>query len=111
LAEVSRSTSSITATGAVSVARGQHVEQLHQLRVVKQAGVGQSAVRKAAMLRQRDQLFNVGAQFARLGQGRGDLLMLDQRGSHVAEQGLAVAGGAVELAAAVLVTHRSFLRS
>jgi hypothetical protein len=55
-------------TGAVSIALCQHVEQLHQLGIVEQACVGQTAVGKATMLGQRDQLFNIGAQFARLGQ-------------------------------------------
>ena len=49
---------------AVGVARGQHVEQLDQLRVVEQAGMRQTAVGQAAVLGQRDQLFDIGAQFA-----------------------------------------------
>jgi hypothetical protein len=96
---------------AVRVARGENVEQLGQLGIVKQAGVGQTAVRQAAALGQRDQLLEVGTQFAGLGGGRGNLLVLDQRGREIAEQRGAVRGGALKLTMANLVAHDSFLRS
>src|SRR5690606_38100377 len=44
-------------------------------------------------------------QFLRLGRGGLDLLMLDQGRGHVAQQGRAVAGLALQLAAAVSVLH------
>ena len=63
------------------------------------------------MLGQRDQLLDVGTQLLRLGRGGRDLLVLDQRGGHVAQQGGAVAGGALKLTAANAVTHIQILRS
>jgi hypothetical protein len=62
--------------------------------------MGEAAVAEAALLGQRDQLLDVGPKLLRLGGGGGDLLVLDQRGGHVAEQGGAVARGALQLAAA-----------
>src|SRR5690606_20349995 len=43
------------------------------------------------------------------GRGRGDALVLEQRGDHVAEHGLAVAGVAAEFTAGLLVAHGWFL--
>src|SRR4029078_5979440 len=50
-----------------------------------------------------------GASVLRLGDGGGDLLMLDERGSHVPEQGGAVARSALKLTSANTMAHRSFL--
>jgi hypothetical protein len=61
------------------------------------------------MLRERDQLLDIGAKLLRLGRGRRDLLMLDERGRHVAEQGRAVARGALKLTAANTMAHGVFL--
>ena len=76
-----------------------------------QPGMGQTAVRQAATLGQRDQLFEIRAQFARLGGGGGDLLVLDQRGRQVAQQCGAMLAGALQLTMANFMTHNSILRS
>ncbi|VVT11310.1 hypothetical protein SPHINGO361_120694 [Sphingomonas sp. EC-HK361] len=65
----------------------------------------EAAVRKAALLRERDQLFDIRAEFLRLGDGGRDLLMLDERCRHVAEQRDAVGRGPLKLTAANTVTH------
>jgi hypothetical protein len=61
--------------------------------------VRQAAVRQPAALGQRDQLLDVGPQLLRLGRGGLDLLVLDQRRGHVAQQRGAVARLALQLAA------------
>src|SRR5690606_28343323 len=60
---------------------------------------------KPAALPERDEPLHDRPQVLCLGQGRGDLLMLQERMRHVAEHGLSVRGGAAELPAAVAVTH------
>src|SRR5436190_15514506 len=87
------------------VTRPDHVEQLDQLRVVHQPRLREATVRKTAFLRQRHQLLDIGAKLLRLGKRRGDLLVLDQRGRHVAEQGSAVARGALKLTSANTMAH------
>src|SRR4051812_8051868 len=94
---------------AVRVARPQHVEQLLELRLVEQAGLSEAAVGEAAALGQSHQLLDIGAKLLRLGGGGCDLLVLDERSRHVAEQGGAVAGGALELTPADAMTHGSCL--
>src|SRR3546814_4099555 len=47
---------------AIGVTRAEHVEQLGELRVVEQAGVRKAAVGEAALLGERDQLFDIGAK-------------------------------------------------
>src|SRR4029079_3259343 len=69
----------------------------------------ETAVRKPAALGERHQLLDIGAKLLRLGSRGGDLLMLDERASHVAEQGCSVAGGALKLTAANTMAHGSFL--
>ncbi len=71
----------------------------------------ETAVGQAALLGQRHQLLDVRAKFLRLGDGGGDLLVLDERGRHVAEQGGAVARGTLKLTAANAMAHGYFLRS
>ena len=66
---------------------------------VHQSGMGEATVRKAAALRQRDQLFRIRAQLASLCERRGNLLVLDQRRCEIAQEGGAVAGFALQLAA------------
>ena len=96
---------------AVLVALGQDFEQLGELRVVLQAGMGQTTVRQATLLGEGDQLLDVRTQFLRLGRGRQDLLMLDERGGEVAEQRVAMPGAALQLAMTNLVTQfSSFVR-
>ncbi len=93
---------------AVGVAGGDDVEQLGELSVVHQARMGQAAVRKSALLGQRNQLLDVGAELLRLGGGGGDLLMLDEGGGHVAEHCRAVGRGTLQLAAGDAMTHFFF---
>ena len=68
-------------------------------------------MRQAALLRQRDQLLDVRAKLLRLGDGGGDLLVLDERGRHVAEQRSAMGRGPLKLTAAYAMAHGNFLRS
>src|SRR5205085_2899560 len=91
----------------LGVARSDHVKQLGQLRIVHQARLGDAAVRKTAALGQRHQLLDVRAKLFRLGRGGGDLLVLDERGRHVAEQGRTVARGALKLTSAYAMAHGS----
>jgi hypothetical protein len=60
------------------------------------------------MLGKRDQLFDVGTQFLRLGQGGGDLFVLDQGGGQVAQQRNTVSRSTTQLTLAQLMTHNSF---
>src|SRR5690349_18754316 len=94
---------------AAGVARSDHVEQLGELRVVHQPRLGETPVRKPAALGQRNQLLDIRPKLLRLGDGGGDLLVLDERSSHVAEQGRAVAGGTLKFTAANTMAHGSFL--
>src|SRR5438309_8045276 len=94
---------------AAGIARRERVEELLELCVVEEPGMGEAAVRKPALLRQRHQLLDIGPKLLRLGGGGGDLLMLDEGGRHVAEQGRTVAGGTLELTPAVAMTHESCL--
>ncbi len=60
---------------------------------------------QVATLAEGDELLDDRADFLRLRKRRYDLLMLDERGSHVGEHRLAVAGGTVEFATGILVAH------
>jgi hypothetical protein len=53
------------------------------------------------ILRPGHQFFDHGAKLLRLGQRRGDLLVLDQRTGHVGEHGNAMRRGTVEAAAGI----------
>src|SRR5207302_6879484 len=94
---------------APGVARGEHVEQLGELRLVHQPRLRQPTVRQTAVLGERDQLLDIRPKLLRLGRRGGDLLVLDERGRHVAEQGRAVARGALKLTVANAVAHGSAL--
>src|SRR4029077_10861311 len=59
-----------------------------------------------AAFAERDEFLHHRAKLLRLRQRRGDLLMLDQRGAHIAEHRLAMLRRAVELAVNLAVTHR-----
>src|SRR3546814_9715722 len=72
---------------AIGVTRAEHVEQLGELRVVEQAGVRKAAVGEAALLGERDQLFDIGAKLLGFRDRGRDLFVLDERCRHVAEQG------------------------
>jgi hypothetical protein len=67
--------------------------------------MGEAAGVQIAALAERDQLVDDPLHFLGLGQGRLDLLMLDQRAGHVGEHRLAMLMGAVQLAIAVSVAH------
>src|SRR5205823_13621415 len=83
--------------------------QLGQLRLVHEPRLGEAAVAEAAALGERDQLFDVRAKLLRLGRRGGDLLVLDERGRHVAEQGRTVARSTLKLTMANAVAHGSVL--
>ena len=75
---------------ALLVAGAQHVEQLLDHGDVAHLRDRLAAGVQVAALAERDELLHDRAQLLRLGQGGGDLLVLDQRGRHVGEHGLAV---------------------
>jgi hypothetical protein len=61
---------------------------------------------QVALLAERDQLLDEGTELLRLGQGRGDLLVLDQRRGHVGEHRGPVGARTAELAVGGAVAHR-----
>src|SRR5688572_2366755 len=63
---------------------------------------------QTAAFAERDELLYDRAELLGLRQRGGDLLVLDQRGAHVGEHGLAMLGLLVELAMNFAVTHRLF---
>src|SRR6516225_310919 len=87
----------------VTLRQGRH--QLVCEHRVLQRGDRPATVGETAMLAERDQPFDEGAQILRFGQGCPDLLMLDQRRSEVLEHRLAMGGFAAEAAAAEAMTH------
>src|SRR6185295_9243384 len=95
--------------GVAAVARGvtrpEHIEQLLHHRGVAQLRGRLTARVQVAALGQRDQLLDDRAQVLRLRQRRDDLLVLDQRGSEMLEQRVALVGAPVELAVSIAVTH------
>src|SRR5262249_41251056 len=96
---------------AIGITGRKHVEELGELRVVHQPRLGKTAVRKSTALGERDQLLDIGAKLLRLGRPRRDLLMLDERSRHVAEQGCTMTGGALKLTAANTMAHDLSFRS
>ncbi|VXA90708.1 hypothetical protein BREVUG8_10100 [Brevundimonas sp. G8] len=89
----------------LAVARAERFEQLADLRHVANLADGLTTSVQVALLGEGDQLLDEGTQFLRLGQGRGDLLVLDQRGGHVREHGGAVATRATEFTMGGAVAH------
>ena len=75
------------------------VEQLRDDSGVADLRDGLTTSMQVAALAERDKLFNDRTDFLGLRQGRHDLLMLDQRSSHIGKHRLAMAGGPVKLAA------------
>src|SRR3546814_13934628 len=73
---------------------------LHELGVVHQPRHGEPAIGQAALLRQRHELFGIGPKLLRLGDGGRDLLILDERRRHIAEQCRAMAAGALKFTSA-----------
>src|SRR5205085_5761334 len=71
--------------------------------------LGEPAVAETTLLGQGHQLLDIGAKLLRFCRRRGDLLVLDERGRHVAEQGRAVARGALKLTVANTMAHGSVL--
>src|SRR5690606_5808727 len=90
----------------LGVTRSQRVEQLADLRHVANGADGLTTSVQVALLGEGDQLLDEGTQFLRLRQGGRDLLVLDQRGGHVGEHGLAVADRTAELTIGGAVAHR-----
>src|SRR3546814_10300548 len=66
---------------------------------------GEPAIGQAALLRQRHELFGIGPKLLRLGDGGRDLLMLDERRRHIAEQCRAMAAGALKFTSADTMAH------
>src|SRR5262245_46457384 len=97
---------------ALLVAWADDVKQLLDHGDVADLGDGLAPRVQIAALAQRDELFHDRAQILGLRQRGDDLLVLDQRGRHVAEHGAAMLRRAVELAVGVTVAHRvlRFLR-
>src|SRR5215470_1858650 len=87
----------------VTLCQGRH--QLVCKHRVLQRGDRPAAVGETAMLAERDQPFDEGAQILRFGQGCPDLLMLDKRRSEILEHRLAMGGFAAEAATAEAMTH------
>src|SRR6202020_2110857 len=94
----------------VLVAGGENVEQLANLILVAHFADRLTAHGKTALLAERDQLFHDRTQFLRLRQRGYDLLVLDQRSSHIGEHRTPMLGGAVELPMNLAVTHDIFLK-
>src|SRR6185437_3621442 len=98
------------AAGALGVAlgqRGQHlVSDLGVLKVGDQA----AARREAAALAGGDEALDDGTQILRLGQRRGDLLMLQQSMGEIVEHRLAMGRSAAEMPAIHAVTHNELPR-
>src|SRR5262249_53473690 len=93
------------AAAALGVARTERREEL-----VRDIGIAQEADRltagvQAAALAERDQLLDDRTQVLRLVQRGRDLLVLDESAGEIHEHRLAMLGGAVELPAAIVMTH------
>src|SRR5262249_8432450 len=101
-------------TGVAAVAalitRTDDVEELLDLRNVADFRHRLTTRSQSTLFRQRHQLLNDRTQFFRLWQRGDDLFVLDQRGSHIGEHGLAMLCRAVELAVNLAVTHFRLLR-
>mgnify|MGYP007112926935 CR=1 FL=1 len=93
----------------ILVTRGENVEQFLDLIEVAQFADRLTAQRQSALLAERDELLDDGAQFLGLRQRRDDLLVLDERSRHVGEHRLAVFCRAVELTMNFSVTHNVVL--
>src|SRR5688572_8356285 len=90
-------------TGLVTRAEGR--EQRADGFLVTQAREREAAIGNAVGLRQRDERLGDATQLLGLGQGGADEAVLDQRGGHVGEHGVAMGTGAAELTAGFLVAH------
>jgi hypothetical protein len=84
-------------TGGIT--RSDGVEQLANGIIVADLRDRLAAGMQIAALAERDELFDDRTNFLGLRQGGHDLLMFDERSRHVGEHRLAVARGAVQLAA------------
>src|SRR4029078_5402304 len=84
----------------------EHLEELLHHRNVADLRDGLPASMQIAALAERDELLDHGAKLLGIRQRGGDLLVLDQRRSHVGEHRLAMLRRAVELAVNLTVTHR-----
>ena len=91
----------------ILVAWADHLEELLDHRDVADFSHRLAARMQAATLAQRHQLLDDRTQILGFWQRGDDLLVLDQRGHHIAEHGAAMLRRAVELAVNLAVTHRS----
>src|SRR5580698_3392057 len=95
---------------AVLVARADHLEQFLDHGEVAHLRDRLAARMQVAALAERDQLLDDRTQILRLGQRRGDLLVLDQRRAQVRQHRFAMIRAAAELAVGLGVTHGRLLR-
>src|SRR5690606_21129796 len=91
--------------------RTQLVEQLDDHVAVAQAVEGQTTIGHRRLLAESDQRLDDATQLLRLGKGRLDDLVLEQRIGHIAEHRLTMAAGPIQLAKTVAVTHFSLPHS
>ena len=93
------------AAGPGRVTGSKRIEQLRHHRLVPDAGEGEAARMQIAALGKRNQPIGRPPELLGLGQGRRDLLVLDQRRGKARKQRSAVRCGAVQLAALGAVAH------
>src|SRR5262249_58802931 len=94
------------AAGAVAKARRDLVEQLSHHRAAADEGERLAARVQGAALAERDHAVRPAPQFLRFRIGRLQVLILEQRSDQVAQQRTPMAGAAVELSAALQMSHR-----
>ncbi len=96
------------AARTVRIARRDFGEQLGDHLLVVEPRYCQAPGVQGVLLGQRDQLFDERADFLRLGDGRDDPVMREQRPGQIAHKRVAMAGAAVKGAAGFEVSHGGF---
>ena len=94
--------------GALGVARTEFVEELVHGVLVAEAIERDPAVGKRRFFGQRDQRLGDAAQLLRFGQRGADRFVRQKRVGHVPQHRQPMAGGAVQFAETVTMTHGSF---